>query len=159
MARLAHWACVLGLSACAGTIQDCAPLAASSLASQQCRADAGDKTAQLQLGKRYEEGIGVTRDPSRAASLYRAAATANPGTIYVYTPPVGYAPGTVIPVNTGPAQPGLPEAQYRLGLMHLEGRGVRYNYKRGVALITEAAAAGFPPAIVKLEMLQNSPRA
>lgn len=123
-------------------MQDCAPLAANSLAGQQCRADAGDKHAQLLLGLRYEEGIGVKRDLSRAAALYRAAGTANPGVTYVYAPPVGNAPGTVIPVSTGPAEPGLPEAQYRLGLMNLEGRGVRYNYKRGVGLIDQAAAAG-----------------
>ena len=139
-------------------MQDCAPLAANSLAGQQCRADAGDKHAQLLLGLRYEEGIGVKRDLSRAAALYRAAGTANPGIIYVYAPPVGNAPGTVIPVSTGPAEPGLPEAQYRLGLMHLEGRGVRYNYKRGVGLIDPAAAAGYAPAIAKQQKLRNSPR-
>ena len=139
-------------------MQDCAPLAANSLAGQQCRADAGDKHAQLLLGLRYEEGIGVKRDLSRAAALYRAAGTANPGIIYVYAPPVGNAPGTVIPVTTGPAEPGLPEAQYRLGLMNLEGRGVRYNYKRGVGLIDQAATAGYAPAIAKQQMLRNSPR-
>ena len=41
--------------------------------------------------------------------------------------------------------------------MNLEGRGVRYNYKRGVMLIDQAAAAGFAPAIAKQQTLRNSP--
>lgn len=156
--RLAALSLSLGLSACVATVHDCAPLAANSLAWQQCRADAGEKQAQLQLGRRYEEGIGVKPDPSRAAALYRAAAAFNSGTIYVYSPPVGNAPGTVIPVTTGPAEQGLPEALYRLGVMHLDGRGVRFDYRRGLALIDKAAAAGFAPAVAKRDMLKKGPR-
>lgn len=76
---------------------------------------AGDKQAQLRLGIAYEEGQGVPLDLDRARHLYRLAATTSGGTIHVYSPPVGRnGRGQVIPVNTGPIQPGLAEAKLRL---------------------------------------------
>ena len=79
------------------------------------RAQAGDKQAQLELGIRYEEGRGVPVDLARARRLYRLAAADSGGTMYVYSPPVGrHGRGGVIPIRSGPPQPGLVEARERL---------------------------------------------
>jgi hypothetical protein len=87
----------------------------------QCNAARGAKFAQLALGIRYEEGIGVPLDLKKAARLYRQAATATPNTTYVYSPPVGTEKaGRVIPINLGPAEPGLPEAARRLALIKMK---------------------------------------
>src|ERR1044072_8936789 len=53
------------------------------------RAQGGDKQALLDLGIRFEEGKGVPVDRGRAVRLYRQAASASGGTIWVYSPPVG----------------------------------------------------------------------
>lgn len=75
------------------------------------RAQAGDKHAQLELGIRYEDGLGDLR---RARRLYRLAAQSTPGRIWVYSPPVAGAPGVVIPIDLGKKKRGLPEAARRL---------------------------------------------
>lgn len=78
-------------------------------------AQGGDKQAQLELGIRFEEGRGVTRDMKIARKLYAKAASDSGGTIWVYSPPVGNGTkGRTIPVNTGPKRVGLVEAKLRL---------------------------------------------
>ena len=87
----------------------------ADLHSLASRAQSGDKQAQLELGIRFEEGRGVTRDLKKARKLYAKAATSSGGTIWVYSPPVGNGTsGRVIPVNAGPRQHGLAEAKRRL---------------------------------------------
>ena len=87
----------------------------ADLQSLASRAQSGDKQAQLELGIRFEEGRGVTRDLKKARKLYAKAATSSGGTIWVYSPPVGNGTsGRVIPVNAGPRQHGLAEAKRRL---------------------------------------------
>lgn len=85
------------------------------LQQQAQRAMSGDKQAQLDLGIRFEEGLGVERDLSKAKKLYYQAASDSGGTIWVYTPPVGNGTkGRVIPILSGPKNPGLPDAKDRL---------------------------------------------
>lgn len=111
------------------------------------------------LAGHYETGAGVQRDFKRAAALYEQASRFSPGTTYVYLAPVGKSGrGQVAPVRVGPDRPGLPEAQYRLGLMYLEGRGVRFDFPKGRAKIEAAAAQGYPPAQLKLQQLRRLPR-
>lgn len=82
------------------------------------RAWTGDKQAQLELGIRFEEGIGVPPDIKRARKLYRRAATTTGGTIFVYIPPATRGGrGSVAPVNTGPIMRGLDEARKRLAAL------------------------------------------
>jgi hypothetical protein len=79
------------------------------------RAQAGDQHAQLELGIRYEEGLGVPVEFERADRLYRLAARDSGGTIYVYTPPVGErGQGRVIPLKKETQRRGLAEARSRL---------------------------------------------
>jgi len=77
-------------------------------------ASADDKQAQLQLGIRFEEGRGVERNLKKAKKLYGKAASDSGGQIWVYSPPVGNSPGRVIPLDIGPKQFGLAEAERRL---------------------------------------------
>lgn len=93
-------------------------MAAMSLAALARQAQAGSKRAQLELGIRFEEGIGVAPDLRKARKLYGKAASASGGTLWVYSPPVGNGTsGRVIPINQGPRQPGLAEAQRRLAAL------------------------------------------
>jgi TPR repeat protein len=131
------------LAACATT----KPCPVGGMAALTCLADRGDKSAQLQLGIAYETGDGVPQNYERAARYFRFAAAPVSGTTFIYSPPVGKAPGQVIPVRTGADQPGLAEAQYRLAQMYRDGRGVQKDPARAERLFAQAAAQGFekPP--------------
>lgn len=138
---LAAGAAACLLSACA-TPRPCDPTVAGLL---HCQAERGDKLAQLRLGKLYETGLAVPQDYRRAAALYRASAQFTSGTAFIYSPPIGKSPGRVMPINTGADRAGLPEAKYRLALLHAQGLGVPYDRERARELMAEAMAAGFQP--------------
>lgn len=87
------------------------------------RARAGDKHAQLELGKRYEEGRGLHRHLGRAIRLYRLASTPSGGQVWIYSPPVLGSPGTVVPFYLGPREPGLIEAATRLTALKQTRKG------------------------------------
>jgi TPR repeat protein len=124
----------------------------------KCHVARGYSWAQLELGKRYELGFGVPRDNTRAADLYREAATPKPAQIAIYSPPVTPGGvGQVMFLANPNAGPGEAEAQYRLGLMHLDARGVRFDINRARALFNQAAAQGFAPAVAKLRELDSAP--
>jgi hypothetical protein len=80
------------------------------------RAAGGDKVAQLELGIRYEEGLGLPVSRRRAERLYGMAAEhSGGGREYDYFRPM--RPGGrshVIPIERGRFVPGLPEARARL---------------------------------------------
>jgi Sel1 repeat len=77
------------------------------------RARSGDKTAQLDLGVRYEEGRGVRPDPARALRLYRRAANDAPlSSIYSIPSNSGGAANTGI-LYSGASSGGLPYALAR----------------------------------------------
>ena len=93
----------------------------------------------------------MERSTRRAAQLYRAAGSPSGGTLYVYSPPVGSEKaGRVIPVNAGPRQPGLPEAQSRLALLHLSGNGVARDLARARRLLEQAGRGGHAAAAALL---------
>lgn len=100
-----------------------APGAADSeLRTLAIRAQAGDKQAQLDLGIRYEEGRGVRTDLRRARRLYAQAARDSGGPIFVYTPPVGRAPGGLMRLEQGPRVSGLEAAKRRLSKLDARRR-------------------------------------
>lgn len=112
-------AAALLLGACVGNSYMGIPLTEGAgdptLRSLAQRASVGDKQAQLDLGIRYEEGLGVRRDLAKAKRLYRLAASNSGGTIWIYTPPVGNGTrGRVLQVDRGAKVGGLKEAQSRL---------------------------------------------
>ena len=118
------WTSLLALAGCMTvTPTDCGT--GRDVASLQCRAEQGNKGAQLELGIAYETGAGVAPDLALAARFYKQAATPTSGTTYVYSPGVGQAPAQVLPIRTGPDQPGLNEAMLRLARLYELGLGVR----------------------------------
>lgn len=62
----------------------------------ECLARRGDKPMILELGRRYETGIGIPADVERAEALYSAAARTISGTIAIYVPGVGKSAGSVL---------------------------------------------------------------
>ena len=92
------------------------------------RACAGSKLAQYELGRTYESGTGVVANAAEAAHWYRQAAESESGITHIYLPPVGRQKyGMVMPVQAGLPRTGLPEAQYALARLYLDGRGVKQS--------------------------------
>jgi hypothetical protein len=124
-------AAVLPLTACAASSSFAGiPLARGAaeprLQALAQRAKVGDKQAQLELGIRYEEGLGVPVDIGRAKRLYGSAARESGGTTHVYSPPIGKnSPGRVLPISRGPRQAGLAEARARLAALESHEPGER----------------------------------
>jgi TPR repeat protein len=122
------------------------PINTASLEALACDIKRGDKQAQLELGKRYEQGLGITQDYKQARNLYEQAARTLPNTIYVYSPPGGTErAGRVIPISSGAQTPGLAEARYRLGNLYIRGLGVKPDPEYGQKLRRAATEAGYVP--------------
>jgi TPR repeat protein len=121
-----------------------------------CWAATGDKAMMLELAKRLESGDGITADPERAEDLYERAAAFVSGTTYIYVPGVGKSPGYVMPVRVGQDIPGMPEAKFRRALMHVEGRAVKANPRKGLKWLKELAKAGYGPAVQRLSSLPRA---
>ena len=116
----------------------------------------GYKTAQFMLGYVYETGEGVVAEPKKAVKWYRRAARPTRGMSHVDVAPVGtQALGRVMPVQTGPEIPGDPNAEYRLGLMYLEGRGVQESRDKAARWFRRAAQDGHDQAAAALEELES----
>ena len=82
---------------------------------QRCWAASGNQFSQYLTGFAYEYGVGTVPDRTKAIKAYKQAAARRSNQIYVYSPAVGKeTSGRVIPVSTGPATPGLPEAKAAL---------------------------------------------
>jgi hypothetical protein len=88
-------------------------------------ASAGDKTAQLELGGRYEKGRdGAPCDLKSARRWYSRAAHGNGSDRLAYSAPVGgERAGRFVSAGQGVTVPGLPEAAQRLKM--LSGRDAR----------------------------------
>ncbi len=128
------------------------PAIERQLVEQAC---SGNKTAEFMLGYLYETGEGVVADPKKAVKWYQRAARPTRGMSHVDVAPVGtQAHGRVMPVQTGPEIPGNPDADYRLGLMYLEGRGVEQSRDKAVRWFRRAAEKGHDQAAAALEELK-----
>jgi TPR repeat protein len=122
--------------------------------------------AQFELAKCYQDGLGVTKNTSVAASWLNKAAD------------LGYVPayyalgqrnefGTDITPNQEQAakwyrkaaEQGHLESQFRLGLMYDEGRGVKQNAKKALDLIKKAADNGLKEAKEYIASLKDKPTA
>jgi len=88
-----------------------------NLAFLQREANAGNLEAQYQLGRMYDQGDKLERDPQKAITWYTSA-----------------------------ANQGYDEAQYRLALVYLYGLGTTRNISKGEQLLTQAAKQNHPVA-------------
>jgi TPR repeat protein len=108
----------------------------------ECLALLGSKPMQYELGRRLERS-----DPERAQRLFAAAATSVAPTTAIYAPGVCVGcPGRVLLIPNAAASPGLPEAELALAVMHVEGRAVPADPRRGFRTIDRLAKRGYPPA-------------
>jgi len=93
------------------------PLQDDNLAFLQREANAGNLEAQYQLGRMYDMGDRLERDPQKAIAWYTSA-----------------------------ANQGYDEAQYRLAIVYLYGIGTTKNIRKGEDLLTMAAKQNHPVA-------------
>ena len=97
------------------------PLSSAQITELQHKAEAGDLTAQLSLGRAYEDGNGVPQNDNQAVKWYRAA-----------------------------AEQGNATAQNDLGLMYRLGRGVDQDKSEAVKWYRKAARQENPSAMFHL---------
>ena len=97
------------------------PLSPAEINQLQTKAQAGDSTAQLNLGKAYEDGNGAPQSDNQAVKWYRAA-----------------------------SEQGNATAQNDLGLMFRLGRGVEQDKVEAVNWYRKAAKQENPSAIFNL---------
>ena len=81
----------------------------------RCLADQGHRRAMFELGRRYEEGEGVSVDLSKAEQFYQKAATDIPENRTIYMPPVTLGgSGRLLVLRNANASSGLDESKRRL---------------------------------------------
>ena len=121
-------------------------------------ADKGDRDAQFNLGQAYKIGRGVPMDLKIAQTWYEKAAQqghsqaqANLGLILFQNGDRAKA----MPWIRKAAEGGDPRAQYVLGTALFNGDIVQKDWPRAYALMSQAAAAGLPPAAANLEQMDK----
>lgn len=97
------------------------PLSPVEINQLQTNAQSGEATAQLTLGKAYEDGNGVPQSDNQALKWYRAA-----------------------------AEQGNPSAQNDVGLMFRLGHGVEQDKQEAVKWYRKAAKQEYPSALFNL---------
>ena len=102
-------------------------------------AEQGDAEAQFRLGDMYKKGIGVPRNGDIACQWYAKAAAQ------------GHDAG--LNALTQLAERGHADAQYRLGTMYKEGRGVPQDDGRACQWYAKAAAQGHNAGLNALTQL------
>ena len=123
-----------------------------------CRANGGSRVAQLALGHAYAQGTRLPGDDARAAEWYERAATPSGGFGYADFRPEGIeAYGRTMVAMTGERSPGNAAAQYALGLLYLEGRGVAADRGKAALWLERAAGQGHAGAEVALARLDGAP--
>lgn len=105
----------------------------------------GDPFASFQLGEIYEQRAKASNndmDWSHALNFYQIAAQPHSGQTFIYIPGAGKVSGYTMPVQNGTATLGIAEAQFRLGQIYLNGRGVKPDAKTALRYLDMAAAQG-----------------
>ncbi len=112
-------------------------------------ADAGDATAQFNLGIIYANGYGVTQEYDQAAYWFRKAAEKGDDAAQ-FNLGVMYASGQGVPQNYAEAvswyhkaaRQGNTNAHVNLGVMYAIGQGVAQNYDQAAYWFSSAAENG-----------------
>jgi hypothetical protein len=157
MLALAATLAALALAACAGVRSDeCRGLSAREKQDAvRVAACQGEMEAEYRLGLRYEKGDGKTApDLERARFWYALAARPRENKTLVYAPAPGKGRGTLLSVPR-PETPGHAGAQYRLGLLYAQGRGVERDEAAAREWFGKAAAQGYVQARIMLMVLDD----
>lgn len=110
-------ASLLALALAAATVEAADTLYDERFKRWTREAEAGDATAQYNLGNAYMRGLEVARDYRVAAEWFAKAAAQNDA-----------------------------KAQYKLGYLHFEGKGVARDYKKAYQLLRKSAQQEYSPA-------------
>jgi hypothetical protein len=121
-----------------------------SLAQATCLAEKGDPEGQYQLGKHFDHGWGVRRDPSQAAIWYEKAATkghieAQHALGLLNTGAGSYplaTPEESAKWFRAAAEQGHASSQHFLGQAYEEGKGVTRSYEEAAKWYERAAVQG-----------------
>lgn len=120
-------------------------------------AEAGDADAQFNLGQAYRLGRGVPQDMTLAEQWFERAARqrhdqagANLGLLLFQNGRAREA----MPWIQAAAMRGDPRAQYVFGTALFNGDVVRRDLPRAYALMSRAAAQGFPQAVDQLRQME-----
>lgn len=126
--------------------------------SQLQLADKGDKDAQYEVGRMYEKGRGVGRDPSKAVEYLDMAATQGHTTAkaelgIMYLEGKGMRPdyGKAFTLLLDAASHGIPNAQFYLAQCYEEGKGTRQSLSEALKWYKTAAGNGYYPARARVE--------
>jgi hypothetical protein len=129
------------------------PLSSLEVNQLQAAAQAGDQTAQLNLGKAYDHGNGVPQSDPLAVKWYRAAAeqgnaTAqnNLGLMFRLGRGVEQDKVEAVKWYRKAAKQENPNAMFNLGTAYYNGDGVESNIASAYAWFLLAQKAGSPPA-------------
>lgn len=113
----------------------------------------GDANAQLKLGKVYDEGVLVEKDPEKAYEYFKLAADQdNPHALYelgqCYLEGKGTStnPEEVVRLFKLSAEGGVPEAQFHLGTYYQFGGVVEKSWIKAVEYHKKAANQGYAQA-------------
>ncbi len=130
-------------------------------------AKAGDAKSQTRLGTMYEQGLGLAKNPKRAALWYEQAADggepeAQTHLARLYRNGKGIAKDEKKAVYwyARAAEQGLGIAQFFLGLMYETGRGTARDYVKAFKWLDLAATGGDEDAKIKRDRMKEemSPR-
>ena len=122
------------------------------------RAQAGDPSAEIQLGRMYENGKGVARDETQAQQWFQKAADQGDpegdlalGELYFKPRGIGRDFDMAQKYFEAAAQQGLAQAQYKLGAMYAYGEGTRFqDFSKAAEWLTRAANQNH--ALAQLEL-------
>ena len=133
---------------------------ANAVSRFESRAQAGDATAQNNLGVLYLKGRGVAHDYVRARALFQAAsdqhlpgAMFNLGMMYLRGYGVAAEPARAADWFQRAAALDDREAQFFLAVMYAKGQGVAVNRDLAREWFEKSAKAGLPAAQFNLAML------
>eukprot|EP00927_Polykrikos_kofoidii_P039088 TRINITY_DN33517_c0_g1_i1.p1 TRINITY_DN33517_c0_g1~~TRINITY_DN33517_c0_g1_i1.p1 ORF type:complete len:1444 (-),score=244.59 TRINITY_DN33517_c0_g1_i1:153-4484(-) len=184
-AKAADWYTKAGIQGHADSLASLAVMRATGRGVKQSQSEAnklyekaaaqGHGSSQANLGLVYRNGWGVTRNDKKAANLFLKAAEQDVGLAQFHLAAmldshqenegVGLmkndteAASWYKKVATTESQDAqafsAAEAQYRLGQMFVEGRGVPRNRKQALRWLTKAADEGHPRAVLRASQLRR----
>jgi TonB family protein len=120
--------------------------------------DAGNAVSCVDLGFRYANGQGITRDDSRAVLLFQkgcdggdARGCGNLGTMYANGQGVTKDESHAMPLFQKGCEGGNAAACRNLGFMYEKGQGVAKDKRRASELYQKACAMGYAEACAKVK--------
>ncbi|HEX7289262.1 MAG TPA: tetratricopeptide repeat protein [Candidatus Angelobacter sp.] len=134
----------------------------ASIAELRRRANAGDAVAQVELGRAYEDGMGVEQSDTKAVELFRKAAEQGNaqaqnslGVMYALGRGVERNREEAVRWYRKAAKNGLSEGFYNVAISYFNGEGVNEDLALAYAYMTIAESRGNPQASQALQHIRD----